>query len=75
MNDAIYDKVRSLDMGNTEAVSKIRLQVLECVNMVDRWRLRHDLLGDAQKLEKKDLKYGYGSSMFNPLYKQSLIRL
>ena len=61
MIDTVCDEVRSLDVGNSEAVSKTRLRVQECVNAVDLWRLRQDLLGDAQKLEKKDLKYGYGA--------------
>ena len=58
MIDTVYDEVRSLDIGNSEAVSKMRLRVQECVNAVDLWRLRHDLLGDARKLEKQDLQYG-----------------
>ena len=51
------DMIRFLDVFDENAVAKMQKEVQDCLDEVERWRLRFDLQSDAKKLENTHLKY------------------
>ena len=51
------DMIRFLDVFDENAVAKMQKEVQDCLDEVERWRLRFDLQSDAKKLENTNLKY------------------
>ncbi|KAL8994485.1 MAG: hypothetical protein Q9169_005558 [Polycauliona sp. 2 TL-2023] len=56
------DMVRFLDVNNESAVADMRKTVQDCLDEVERWRLRFDLQSDAKKLENKNMSDEWISS-------------
>ena len=51
------DTIRQLDSYDDDAVANMQKDVQDCLDEVERWRLRFDLQSDAKKLENTSLKY------------------
>ena len=51
------DMIRHLDVYDENAVANMQKDVQDCLDEVERWRLRFDLQSDAKKLENTKLKY------------------
>ena len=51
------DMIKHLDVYDENAVANMQKDVQDCLDEVERWRLRFDLQSDAKKLENTSLKY------------------
>lgn len=51
------DMISSLDVNDDKAVANMLKNVQDCLDEVERWRLRFDLHCDAKNLENTSLKY------------------
>ena len=51
------DLIKQLDLYDERAVANLQKDVQDCLDEVERWRLRFDLQSDAKKLENTNLKY------------------
>ena len=49
------DMVKYLDVNDENAMAAVQKEVKECLDEVDRWRLRFDLQNDAKKLARTDI--------------------
>ncbi|KAL9630413.1 MAG: hypothetical protein Q9204_004732, partial [Flavoplaca sp. TL-2023a] len=56
------DLVKSLDVNDEAAVAHMHKTVQDCLDDVERWRLRFDLQSDAKKLENKIMSDSWVSS-------------
>ena len=51
------DMIKFLDVNDETAVENVKKNVQECLDEVERWRLRFDLQSDAKKLGNTNMKY------------------
>lgn len=51
------DMIRFLDVYDVNAVANVQKDMQDCLDEVERWRLRFDLQSDAKKLENTSMKY------------------
>ena len=51
------DSVKFLDVNDEAAVANMHKTVQDCLDDVERWRLRFDLQSDAKKLENTEMRY------------------
>ena len=58
------DMIKQLDVYDENAVAKMQKDVQDCLDEVERWRLRFDLQSDAKKLENSKLKYSPSNPCF-----------
>ena len=68
------DMIRHLDVFDENAIANMQKDVQDCLDEVERWRLRFDLQSDAKKLESISLKYSPSNhSSPSPQYLQNSI--
>ncbi|KAL8834529.1 MAG: hypothetical protein Q9170_003711 [Blastenia crenularia] len=56
------DLIKFLDVNDEKAVANMHKSVQDCLDQVERWRLRFDLRSDAKKLEHNHLSESWISS-------------